>query len=156
MPSSAKAKIISRVRALVEFLLESEGMELVHLEYHRERKGWVLRLYADKEGGITLDDLTQISRDVGALLDVDGSIKGRYSLEVSSPGPNRFIGRAEDFQRFAGKKARVVTHKKVADRKTFRGRLLGCDGVEVRIEVEGIELRIPLDLIRRANLEQEP
>ena len=155
MPSSLRAEVISRVEELVEPLLKSEGMELVHIEYRREPKGWVLRLYADKEGGITLDDLARISKDVNALLDVEDIISGRYFLEVSSPGPNRPIGGARDFKRFAGRKAHVVTLEKFGDRRNFRGRLLGCDGVEVRMEVEGVERRIPLDLIQKANLDEE-
>ena len=70
-------------------ILSNEGMELVEIEYRREARGWVLRLYIDKEGGVTLDDCTRISQEVGRSLDVEDFILIPYTLEVSSPGLTR-------------------------------------------------------------------
>ena len=79
-------EIVDRVRAIADPILFNEGMELVDIEYRRESKGWVLRLYLDKEGGVTLDDCTRVSQEVGRNLDVEDFIQTPYTLEVSSPG----------------------------------------------------------------------
>jgi len=76
---------VDRARGIADPILSDEGMELVEIEYRRESKGWVLRLYIDKPGGVTLDDCTRISQEVGRNLDVEDFISIPYTLEVSSP-----------------------------------------------------------------------
>ena len=83
------AEIINRVASLVTPILLDEGLELVDLDYRREATGWVLRLYIDQEGGVTLNDCARISREVGRILDVENPISTPYALEVSSPGLRR-------------------------------------------------------------------
>src|SRR5688572_8943451 len=101
--------IEARVRTLAGSMAAAEGMELVDLEFLREREGWVLRLFIDKEGGVGLEDCAQVSRAIGTALDVDGDIDHPYSLEVSSPGLNRPLTRPAHFQRAQGRKVRVKT-----------------------------------------------
>lgn len=97
----ARKDIGQAVEAFLDPLLAEKGMELVDVEYVRERN-WVLRLYIDKEGGVDLSDCQAVSEAAGALLDEKDLIPGNYLLEVSSPGVDRVIKKDRDFKRFAG------------------------------------------------------
>jgi len=149
------ADILVKVRRVAERILESEGMELVDIEYRRERGGRVLRLIIDQEGGVTLDDCASISHELDRNLDVEDISPGPYTLEVSSPGLNRPLKKESDFQRFINRVVRVKTSSPVEDRRTFRGRLLACRDGFVEIEVERSVVKIPMDCIVKANLEYE-
>ena len=149
------ADILVKVRRVAERILESEGMELVDIEYRRERGGRVLRLIIDQEGGVTLDDCASISHELDRNLDVEDISPGPYTLEVSSPGLNRPLKKESDFHRFINRVVRVKTSSPVEDRRTFRGRLLACRDGFVEIEVERSVVKIPMDCIVKANLEYE-
>ena len=149
------ADILVKVRPVAERILESEGMELVDIEYRRERGGRVLRLIIDQEGGVTLDDCASISHELDRNLDVEDISPGPYTLEVSSPGLNRPLKKESDFHRFINRVVRVKTASPVEDRRTFRGRLLACRDGSVEIEVERSVVKIPMDCIVKANLEYE-
>ena len=118
-------QIASQVWNAAEPLCLDEGMELVFLEFRREAQGRVLRLYIDKEGGVTLDDCALISRQLSDILDVTIEDIGPYSLEVSSPGVNRPIGRLEDYNRFKGQRVHIKTRQPIDGRKNYRGVLRG-------------------------------
>ena len=150
-----EGEIVARVREIVERIVQSEGMELVDVEYRRENRGRVLRLIIDQEGGVTLNDCTSISREVDKNLDVEGIPPGAYRLEVSSPGLNRRLKREADFHRFKNRRIKVRTAIPIDDRKSFRGKLLGCHDGVVDIEWENRVTQIPLDRIVKANLEYE-
>ena len=96
-------EIADRVKALADPILFNEGMELVDIEYRRESRGWVLRLYLDKEGGVTLDDCTRISQEVGRTLDVEDVLETPYTLEVSSPGLTRRLKNRKRLHEISGK-----------------------------------------------------
>lgn len=147
--------IVVKVREIVEPIVNSEGMELVDLEYRRERGGRVLRVIIDGEGGVTLDDCTSISREVDRNLDVEGIPSGPYTLEVSSPGLNRPLKTEADFHRFINRLIKVKTTAPNGDKKTLRGRLLSCHGGVVEIEAKNSVMQVPLDHIVKANLEYE-
>ncbi len=146
--------IVDRVRQLAEPLLAHQGYELVDLEYVREGPRWVLRLFIDRPGGVTLDDCQDVSRLLGTTLDVEDLIDHAYALEVSSPGIERPLRKREHFERFTGERAVVKTFAPlgVPPRKNFKGRILGVDGADLRLEADGAEYRIPLDRIARAHL----
>ena len=101
---------IARIWELVAPLTQTEGIEIVDIELRHDgsRNGRVLRLYLDKEGGPTMDDLSRASREVSDLLDTHDVVDGAYTLEVSSPGINRPLKRPEHFARFVGKTVRVA------------------------------------------------
>jgi ribosome maturation factor RimP len=126
----------------VEPLCDELGYELVDLEYRRESHGWVLRVFLDKEGGITLDDCAVASRQISSLLDVEDLITTSYSLEVSSPGLERPLKKAADFERFAGSQVKIKTIDPVDPegtgkrQKTFAGELLGIDNGDVVIQLQ--------------------
>src|ERR1700737_3874509 len=114
--SSLDEDVIETVREILNLLLLEEGLELVDLEYRREGRGRVLRIYIDKEGGVTVDDCAKVSRELGILLDVHDAIPGSYNLEGSSPGLTRTLKKTRDFERFKGKKVRIKTKMDIGDR----------------------------------------
>jgi ribosome maturation factor RimP len=146
--------IIRRVEALVEPLLAAQGGELVDLQFIRPRRGRAtLRLFVDRHGGITLDELARLSRVVGELLDVHDFIPGSYTLEMSSPGLTRALKKPQDYQRYVGRMVRITVRAPVAGRQVHRGILKGLEDEEICLQ-EGSELlRIPLAEIARARLD---
>ena len=148
-------EIMDRVKAVADSILTSEDMELVEVDYRREPVGWVLRLTIDKKGGVTLDDCTRISQEMGRSLDIEDLISNPYHLEISSPGLDRPLKNERDFIRFSERSIRVKTIDPIGKQKSFKGKLRKC--LEGRIEMEtdmGI-VEIPLSNIARANLEVE-
>ncbi len=127
-------------------------MELVYTEYLRDRGGRVLRLYIDRPGGVTLDDCARISRQVSDWLDVSMDDIGPYNLEVSSPGPERPLGRIADFKRFRGRKAKISISPPRQGRKNFTGFLLGVSEGRVSLQTAEGVVEIPMAEIRKARL----
>ena len=156
-----KVDVASKTTELAARLVASLGMELVELEYKREGRDMVLRLYIDKEGGVTLDDCSAVSRELSEILDVEDFIREHFTLEVSSPGLNRPLKKPADFERYRGRLAKVRTFEPLADdagnkRKTFLGELLGFADGAVRMQLkEGQTASIPLEKVAKANLEFE-
>ncbi len=146
-------EIVDRVDTIVNPILSDEGMELVEIEYRRESIGWVLRLYIDKAGGITLDDCTRISHEVGRSLDVEDFIAIPYTLEVSSPGLNRPLKKEKDFIKYRNQNVKVKTFDPVENRRQFKGKLLGLSENRIEIEADGGVFQIPLTNVAKANLE---
>jgi ribosome maturation factor RimP len=146
-------EIVDRVRAMADPIILDEGMELVDVEYRRESKGWVLRLIVDKEGGVTLDDCTRCSREVGRSLDVEDFIQAPYTLEVSSPGLTRPLKTEKDFMKYRHGLIKVKTLDPIENRRQFKGRLLGVSENRIEIEVDGGIFQIPLSNVAKANLE---
>ena len=145
-------KTIALVRELAEPLCESEGLEFVHVEFQRESGGRILRLYIDKPGGARLDDCVRISRQIGDLLDVYLENEIAYNLEVSTPGSERPLGKAADFDRFKGKSAKIRTRTSMEGRKNFTGKLLGISEGIVSLELSDITVAIPYEEISKARL----
>jgi ribosome maturation factor RimP len=148
-------EIVDRVRAMADPILFNEGIELVDIEYLRESRGWVLRLYLDKESGITLDDCTRISEEVGRTLDVEDVIETPYTLEVSSPGLARRLKTEKDFMKYQGSLVKVKTVSPIDNRRKFKGRLLGVSENRIEVETDGGIFQIPLSNVGKANLEFE-
>lgn len=149
-------EIVERVRALAEPMLADRGMELVEVEFRREARGWILRLYVDRPGGVTLDDCQRVSEELGDHLDVEDVIEHPYGLEISSPGLDRPLTRDADFVNFVGKGARITTHEAIEGQRNFRGRLAGlADGAVLLKLADGRQVRIPRGIITKARLEIE-
>ena len=151
LPKKAQT-VIREARALAAPLCESEGIELVHLEYQRESAGWIMRLYMDKPGGVTLDDCANISRQMNDLLDVHLAEVGPYNLEVTSPGPDRPLGKAQDYDKFKGNLVKIRTILPYEGQKNFTGVLMGLSGEQVNLMVGEETVRIMLKDISRARL----
>jgi ribosome maturation factor RimP len=152
MKEDQQAQIRRQVEEISEPLVVAEGMELVDLEYRREGPRWVLRLFIDKQGGVTVDDCARISREVGDLLDVKDIIPQAYVLEVSSPGLNRRIRKKEDFSRFVGQKVKLWLVSPKDGRKKIVGQLSGVEGEEVVVTATEGCFSVALKDIARANL----
>lgn len=142
-----------RVERLIAPTVEAMGFDLVRVRISGKQRPQV-QVMAEPCGGgaMSVDDCADISRAISAVLEVDDPIKGAYTLEVSSPGIDRPLVRLQDFERFAGFEARLEASRPIAERRHFRGRLLGVAGNAIRIEVEGDPVEVPFSDIRRAKL----
>jgi ribosome maturation factor RimP len=129
-------KIVNLIWSLAEPVCESEGLELIQVEYRREAGGRVLRLYIDRPGGIRLDDCVGVSRQMSDILDVNLKDVGPYHLEVTSPGSERPLAKRQDFNRFKGNRAKIKTYQPLNGRKNFKGFLLGISGDEVSLQID--------------------
>jgi ribosome maturation factor RimP len=123
-----------RVEKIAKAAAQDRGVELVHVEFAGTKRDQVLRVYIDKEGGVTIDDCTQVSQTIEAVLDVEDIIPSKYVLEVSSPGIERQLYSLADFVKFAGKLAKVKTKTEIDGQKTFVGPITTVDGDEITID----------------------
>jgi ribosome maturation factor RimP len=155
--------IVSQVRSIANRVAASYGLEIFDVSFRREGPGMVLRVQIDRPGpaataeeSVSVADCASVSRDLSAILDVDDVVAAAYTLEVSSPGLDRPLTRPDDYERFAGRFAKLVLREPVDGQKYFKGRLGGVDGGHVLIDGEDRRThRVPLDMIARANLEVE-
>jgi ribosome maturation factor RimP len=147
-------EIKQRLEELIQSLAVSQGLELVELELHRPKRGKsILRLFLDREGGITLEEIARVSRLVGGLLDVYDLIPESYHLEVSSPGLTRKLKKPEDYQRYTGRLARITTRAALDGKQVFRGILQGVENDEVSLKEGETVYHLPLAEIARARLD---
>jgi ribosome maturation factor RimP len=147
-----QSDMIALVRELAEPVCVVEGMELVHLEYQRETGGRILRLYIDKPGGVTLDDCTQISSQLGDILDLKLETEVPYTLEISSPGLDRPISKLSDFEKFKGEMAKIKIARPINGRKNLKGILSGLVGSDIQLKTETDMVVIPYQDIIKARL----
>jgi len=158
MPASSAA--LDRIRAIVEQVAASEGMEVVDVELRGAGQSRALRIFIDRPAAkITHADCELISRQVSAILDVEDLVPGKssYVLEVSSPGMDRKLVKPEHFLRFAGRKVKVTTRQPIeGQRRNFSGTLEGIEEGRVKLHLEGGHtVEIELEEIERANLVPE-
>ena len=159
--AKSKDSICEQVGKIVQPILDSKHLELVDIEYVRMGKDSVLRLFIDKDGGIALDDCAGVSHELSAILDVEEVITCDYTLEVSSPGLDRPLKKADDYLRYIGRLVKVRTYDQCLDdsgnkRKTFLGTLDGLEDDVIRITLkEGQTASIPLGRVAKAHLEFE-
>jgi ribosome maturation factor RimP len=146
------AEITRQVWQLAEPVCAAQGLELIHVEFQSEARGRILRLYIDKAGGVTLNDCADLSRQLGDLLDVSLEKLGSYSLEVSSPGAERPLGRISDFDRFSGQTVKIRTFDPINDQKNFTGVLTGISQGLVTLSMGDSTVAIPYEDINKARL----
>jgi len=148
-----------QIRQLAEPLLASERMELVLAECLKMQTRWLVRIYIDREGGVTVDDCARISNQLGDLMDVHDVPPGPYTLEVSSPGLDRPLDRDRDFLKYRGSRVRLRLREKIEGRRNFRAELLDYEeeagGKVLVVRADGKVFRIPREAVTRANLEYE-
>lgn len=159
MARMSREQLQEHIAKLVEPLLVREGFELVAVEIAGTGPRTLLRVFIDKEGGVSLDDCANVSEALDAMLDVEDPFESSYTLEVSSPGVDRPLFKPADYTRFAGKHARVKTFGPIegaGNRKVFDGTLLGLEGEAVRIDVDGTPYTVPLSVIAKAHLVWAP
>lgn len=154
---------LDRVRELAERVASSYGLDIFDVELKREGGQQVLRVIVDRPGpaatpdeSVSIDDCARVAEELGTLLDVEDVMPGGYTFEVSSPGLDRPLRSADDYRRFAGRWAKIVTSEPVQRQTAFAGRVKGIEGDDVLFESEGKKLiKLPLRLISRARLEVE-
>ncbi len=143
-----------RVRQIAENVAIDHGLELVHAEVAGPEQKPIVRIFIDKPNGVTHEDCSEVSFHVGTILDVEDFIHSAYTLEVSSPGLERGLYKIADYDRFAGRLAKVKTRSPIGGQRNFRGRLLGIDSDNVLFEdLTSGRLSIPIETIVKANLE---
>lgn len=147
--------ILNQVEELVAPVLANIGYDLIERELVMESGRFVLRLYIDMEGGITIDDCECASHAVEDLIEVEGLVKGSYNLEVSSPGINRPLRRRKDFERFSGQTIRLKTLHPINGRSNYKGILEGIAGDDILMLVDGTQFRIPYSALAKARVESE-
>lgn len=145
-------KIKAAVEEMIRPYLEENGFELVDIEYVKEGSNWFLRVFVDKEGGIDIDDCGRISEVLSEKLDKNDPIPTAYFLEVSSPGAERPLKKAEDVQKSVGKDVFVTTYEPVDGQKEFEGRLLSFEQDDLLIEAGKKQHVIPYAKVASARL----
>lgn len=145
---------IGKLRVMAEGTARSFGCELFDLEQRASGPRWLIRVTLDRlDGPVTLDDCEQVSRQLSAQLDVEDLVPHAFELEVSSPGVERPLRKAEDYERFKGQRAKVVLGSGGPDAgQALEGELAGREGDDVKITVGDDVRTIPLDRIKTAHL----
>jgi ribosome maturation factor RimP len=160
---SRDADVAEQVRNVATRVAHTYGLDIFDVQFRREAAGMVLRVLIDRPGpaataeeSVSVDDCAHVSRDLSAMLDVEDIVPTAYTLEVSSPGLDRPLRRADDYRRFAGRRAKIVMREPVDGQTFFKGRLAGADGQTMLIDGDdGRRHQVPIAIITRANLEVE-
>jgi ribosome maturation factor RimP len=149
-------RIVDEVFLLAEGLLSDYGMEVVDVDLRFEGGRRVLRVFIDKEGGVTLADCARISRELGDLIEAEDMIDGHYVLEISSPGLNRPLKKERDFVRSIGKMVKLRMVRPINNRRNFIGRLQNVNQGTISLLVDQDNLvELPLKEVDKARLEYE-
>jgi ribosome maturation factor RimP len=154
---------LAQIRAIAERVAASRGLSVWDLQSRREAVGHVVRVIIDRPGpaatpedSVSIEDCAQVNREMSTILDVEDPLPFKYTLEVSSPGLDRPLRDRSDYERFAGRLAKVVLGEPVDNQKAFEGRLRGVEDADVLLEARGGRVhRLPLRLITRGRLEVE-
>lgn len=154
---------LDQVRTIAERVAASRGLEVWDIQSRREASGHVVRIVLDRPGpaatpeeSVSIEDCEQVNREVSTILDVEDPLPFAYVLEVSSPGLDRPLRGRRDYERFAGRLAKVVVSEAVNNQKAFEGWLRGVDRDDVLLEAANGRIdRLPMRLISRARLEVE-
>ena len=143
---------VNKLAQLVSPTVEALGLQLWGIEHTSQGKYSVLRIYIERDIGVTIKDCEQVSRQVSAILDVEDPIAGEYTLEVSSPGTDRLLFTVEQFQHYCGEEVDIRMRSPIDGRRKFRGMLQDVVNRVVKIEVEGSFLELPYEEIEKANI----
>jgi ribosome maturation factor RimP len=154
---------IDHIRAIAERVAVARGLVIWDIQSRREAVGHVVRVFIDRPGpsatpeeSVSIEDCEQVNREMSTILDVEDPLPFTYTLEVSSPGLDRPLRGIDDYQRFAGRYAKLVVSAAVDNQKAFEGHLRGLEGDDVLLEApNGRMHRLPLRLITRGRLEVE-
>ena len=160
---SRSTSVAEQVRTFAGRVADSYGLEIFDVQFRREPGGWVLRVKIDRPGpgataedSVSVEECARVSRDLSAVLDVEDLVPTTYTLEVSSPGLDRPLRGAGDYDRFSGRRAKVVMREPVDGQTHFKGRLGGVEDDHVLVDTDdGRRHRVPVHVITRGNLEVE-
>ena len=154
---------VERIRSIAERVAGARGLDVWDVQSRREAIGHVVRVFIDRPGpastpeeSVSIEDCAEVNREISTILDVEDPLPFAYTLEVSSPGLDRPLRDARDYERFSGRLAKIVVREPVDHQKAFAGRLRGVDGHDVLLEASNGRLhRLPLPLITRGRLDVE-
>ncbi|MDM5327942.1 ribosome maturation factor RimP [Neobacillus sp. CF12] len=150
------SKVTEVVEELAQPIIQELGLELVEIEFLKEGKNWYLRVYIDKENGVDIEDCGIVSEKLSEKLDELDPITHNYFLEVSSPGAERPLKKAKDFEKAIGKNVFIKTYEPIDGEKGFEGKLLDYDGqtvkIEMKIKTRKKEIEIPYEKVASARL----
>jgi ribosome maturation factor RimP len=153
---------LERIREITERVASSYGLEVVEVDLRGGGKARMLRITIDKPEGVSHEDCSNLSREVGTILDVEDAVPGgSYTLEVSSPGLDRKLTRAADYERFAGSLVKVLVREPIEGQKRFEGRLEGLQDGNLTVEIPETKkqparkVQIELANVEKANLVPE-
>jgi len=146
-------EIEAKVSELIKPVVSSFGMELDYLEINRVRGKVLLRVFIDKTGGVTIDDCETLSREIETILDVEDPIPYSYTLEVSSPGLDRPLRCMEDFKKYTGRTARIITNTPIQNQTFFIGDIETAGDDVILLIVDDKRITIPYKSISKARLE---
>jgi ribosome maturation factor RimP len=143
-----------KIEEMIGPSLSAMGYSIVRVAFTGGRSRPTLQIMAERNdnAGMTVEDCETISHTVSALLDVADPIETAYQLEISSPGIDRPLTRRADYERFAGFEAKIDMQRPIDGRRRFRGKLMGLEGDDAKLQVGADLLRLPLDAIERAKL----
>jgi len=145
-----------KIKEIIEPVINAVGIELYDIEFNKMRAKGLLRVFIEKQGGVTIDDCERISREIEAALDVEDPIPFSYVLEVSSPGLDRPLKELEDFKRYSGKTVRVITHEPIDNQTFFIGTIISAENNEISLLLpKDRQVIIPYKNISKARLEVE-
>ena len=146
--------LVNQIYEMVKPIADELNYEIYHIEYVKENGEYYLRIYIEKDGGITLSDCEALSRRVSDLMDEKDPIKDPYFLEVSSPGLNRTLFTEEHYKRFIGREVMVKFTKSVDGKKNIKGILKEVNEDSIVVEADQL-INIPKDKIKSVNIEGE-
>jgi len=141
-----------KVTQLIEPTVQALDLELWGVEHASQGKYSVLRIFIEREAGVTIDDCERVSRQVSAIFDVEDPIAGEYTLEVSSPGMDRLLFTPQQFQRYRGEEVSVRMRTPVDGRRKFKGTLTDVVDDIIHIQVDGSDFELPHGDIEKANI----
>lgn len=150
-----KQNVVNLVESLVNDVIRDSELELVDVEYAKDGKDWVLRVFIDKPDGVDIEDCRSVSLSLSNKLDEADPIPNAYTLEVSSPGLERPLKREQDFHNFMGNLVNIRTYQAIDGIKEFEGNLIGFENGIVKLQVNGEDREIPYDQIAKARLAVE-
>lgn len=143
---------IALVTELIEPTVTALGLELWGIEHIQQGKYSLLRIYIERDEGITIEDCEQVSRQVSAIMDVEDPISGEYTLEVSSPGMDRPLFNARQFEQFAGSEVKLRLRNLVKGRRNFKGTIVKVAGDNISLLVDGADYELTIAEVEKANI----
>ena len=146
---------LNQLQQMLEPVAESMGFELWGIEFVSQGKDSILRIYIDGKEGVSVDDCALMSHQASGILDVEDTIPGVYTLEVSSPGLDRLLFKLEHYQAYIGAIVKIKLRMPFDGRRNFKGKLKGIEEDDVVVEVDNEEYLLPLDYIDKAQIEPQ-
>ena len=149
----SESETIEKIEHILAPILAEYDLELIDIEFRPSGKRWLLRVYIEKQGGVTISYCERVNRELGRTLDVEDIIEHPYTLEVSSPGLTRPLKNLKDFERYLGRQCKIVTSEPVEGRNDFTGEIVATTGDAVELRGKIGVFTIPICDIKKAHLD---